>query len=401
MKSGVKFSPLRLHLQESSSILRRFRSVELDSSPIFGQKNQESSHLDAATIPRHEGDMTNLPVNSFQDWIAALPDAALLIDVSGTIRAANAIARKTFAAPLEGEPLALFIRSPTVAKALAEAFARDGPVEVEFEEHGKVLRTMLVHLARLSAPQGGHLALLTLRDRSREAQIEKVRSDFVANASHELRTPLTTLSGFIETMQGAARQDEKARDEFLKLMKAQAERMSLLIDDLLSLSRIEVDEHVEPQERIDLGLVMRQAESLLRPIARETGCELHIDVAGEVFVRGDANQLGQVAHNLIENAIKYSGEGKCVSVAVGRSGGDAALTITDNGPGIAAHHIPRLTERFYRVNVQDSRTRGGTGLGLAICKHIIKRHRGRLDITSEVGRGSQFSVILPLVEIGS
>jgi two-component system, OmpR family, phosphate regulon sensor histidine kinase PhoR len=343
-----------------------------------------------------KGIMTTLLLSSFRDWISALPDAALLIDAAGTIRAANAMARKTFAAPLEGEPLALFIRSPNVAKALAEAFTSEDPVEAEYEEHGKVSRTMLVHLARLSATTSQHLVLLILRDRTREAQIEKVRSDFVANASHELRTPLTTLYGFIETMQGAARQDEKARDEFLKVMKAQAERMSLLIDDLLSLSRIEVDEHVEPQERIDFGVVLRQAESLLRPLASETGCELHFDVVAGVFVRGDANQLGQVAHNLIENAIKYSGKGKRVNVAVSRSGADAVLTITDNGPGIAARHIPRLTERFYRVNVQDSRTRGGTGLGLAICKHIINRHRGRLDITSEVGRGSTFQVVLPM-----
>jgi two-component system, OmpR family, phosphate regulon sensor histidine kinase PhoR len=343
------------------------------------------------------GIMTTFVLNSFQDWIAALPDAALLINASGTIQAANSMARKAFAAPLEGEPLALFIRSPTVANALVEAFTRESPVEVEFDEHGKVSRTMLVHLARLSASQSEHLVLLILRDRTRETQIEKVRSDFVANASHELRTPLTTLSGFIETMQGAARQDEEARDQFLKLMKAQADRMSLLIDDLLSLSRIEVDEHVVPQERIDLGLVVWQAESLLRPIASETGCELNFDVAREVFVRGDANQLGQVAHNLIENAIKYSGKGKRVSVTVSQNNSEVALTIADDGPGIAAHHIPRLTERFYRVNVQDSRTRGGTGLGLAICKHIIKRHRGRLDISSEVGRGSTFKMVLPIL----
>jgi two-component system, OmpR family, phosphate regulon sensor histidine kinase PhoR len=342
--------------------------------------------------------MTTLYLNSFRDWIAALPDAALLIDASGTIREANAIAKKTLAAPLEGEPLALFIRSPTVAKALADALTGESPLEVEFDDHGKVSRTMHVHLARLSTSLSEHLVLLIIRDHTREAQIEKVRSDFVANASHELRTPLTTLSGFIETMQGAARQDEKARDGFLKVMKAQAERMSLLIDDLLSLSRIEVDEHVEPQERVDLGLVVRQAESLLRPIAIETECELHFDVASQVFVRGDANQLGQVAHNLIENAIKYSGKGKRVNVTIGIANGEAALTIDDNGPGIAAHHIPRLTERFYRVNVQDSRTRGGTGLGLAICKHIIKRHRGRLDITSDVGRGSTFKMVLPILD---
>ncbi len=342
--------------------------------------------------------MTASSLTIFRSLIAALPDAALVVDRAGTIQAANDFAQQSFAGQLVGEPLTLFVRSPRVAKALAEAFAQESPFEVEYEEHAKVSRTMLVHLALLNSPDSAPMVLLILRDRSREAQIERMRSDFVANASHELRTPLTTLSGFIETMQGAAKEDVKARGEFLKLMKAQAERMSALIDDLLSLSRIEVDAHIEPKERIDLGMVVRQTDSLLRPLADETGCDLNFEVASHVFILGDANQLGQVAHNLIENAIKYSGKGKRVIVDVSRQNKEALLSITDNGPGIAAHHIPRLTERFYRVNVQDSRTRGGTGLGLAICKHIIKRHRGRLDITSEVGLGSRFAVILPFAD---
>ncbi len=353
------------------------------------------ARLDAIDFLGHEGDMNNEMLDDFRNWIAALPDAAMLVDSTGIIRAANGFAKKVFSAPLERELLALFVRSPIVTRAVAETLASENPVEVEFEERGKVSRTMHVHLARLNELPGGPHVLLILRDRTREAQIEKMRSDFVANASHELRTPLTTLSGFIETMQGAAKQDEKARNEFLKVMKAQAVRMSSLIDDLLSLSRIEVDEHVEPKEQTDFGMVVRQVESLLRPLAREAGCELHVATAPGVFVRGDPSQLGQVAHNLIENAIKYSGKGKRVSVDVNCHDKVATLTVTDNGPGIASHHIPRLTERFYRVNAQESRTRGGTGLGLAICKHIIKRHRGQLDITSEVGRGSQFMVTLP------
>jgi two-component system, OmpR family, phosphate regulon sensor histidine kinase PhoR len=328
-------------------------------------------------------------------WIAALPDAAIVVDRLGVVRAANERARSTFAARLVGEPLALFIRSPAVARALSEAFEQDKPVDVQFEERAGVARTMQMHLAQLQ-PAPGAFVLLILRDRTREAQVEKMRSDFVANASHELRTPLTTLSGFIETMQGAAKQDEKSRGEFLSIMKAQATRMSLLIDDLLSLSRIEVDEHVEPTERIELGLIVRQVEPLLRPLAQENACTLDMSIEPQIFVRGDVNQLGQVTHNLIENAIKYSAKGKMVRVRVARLNAEAIIEVSDNGPGIAAHHIPRLTERFYRVNANDSRTRGGTGLGLAICKHIVKRHRGRLEISSELGRGSQFTVVLPL-----
>jgi two-component system, OmpR family, phosphate regulon sensor histidine kinase PhoR len=336
-------------------------------------------------------------LSRLSSFIEALPEAALVVNRAGIVRAANRLAQETFSAAMVQEPVVLFIRSPAVAKAIAASFEADAPFEVEFEERATVTRTLLAHLARLDVADSELLVLLVLRDRTREAQVEKMRSDFVANASHELRTPLTTLSGFIETMQGAARQDEKARGEFLKLMKAQAERMSVLIDDLLSLSRIELDAHVEPRGRADLASVVRQTENLLRPVAAEAECTLVFDIASHIFVRGDANQLGQVVHNLIENAIKYSGKNKRVVVALSQVGQEAVLSVHDNGPGIAAHHIPRLTERFYRVNVQDSRTRGGTGLGLAICKHIINRHRGRLEIKSTLGQGSEFLVALPVI----
>jgi two-component system phosphate regulon sensor histidine kinase PhoR len=225
--------------------------------------------------------------------------------------------------------------------------------------------------------------------------IEKMRSDFVANASHELRTPLTTLSGFIETMQGAASKDAKSRGEFLNLMKQQADRMAGLIDDLLSLSRIELDEHLAPAGSVDLAVVARQAANLLQPYAEKNGCRMTIEMPSSLMVKGDGNQLGQVLHNLMENGLKYAGQGKHVAVSGVSENGWAIVRVNDDGPGIAAYHIPRLTERFYRVNVQDSRTRGGTGLGLAICKHIVNRHRGKLLIESEVGRGSTFSIHLP------
>lgn len=340
--------------------------------------------------------MTEATLKAYQALISALPEAALLVDQAGIIVAANMRAEEGFSVPLQRQPVALFIRSSSMASALANVFRSDQPIEFEYEERGKVPRTVFAHVAKLESDSPVPLALILLRDRTREAQIEKMRSDFVANASHELRTPLTTLSGFIETMQGAAKQDEKARGQFLQTMKTQADRMSRLIDDLLSLSRIELDEHMEPKELVNLGSIIKQTESYVRPIAMETGCDLHLSITPDVFVRGDANQLGQVAHNLIENAVKYSGKGKRVLVELTRSDSEAILSVVDNGPGIAAHHIPRLTERFYRVNVQDSRTRGGTGLGLAICKHIINRHRGRLAVESETGAGSTFRMLLPI-----
>lgn len=328
--------------------------------------------------------------------VKAIFDAAIVVDQEQVIIAANAAACDIFSAQIERQPVALFLRAPDVLAALSETLSTASHRQVELVVRSKIQRTLDVHLSPLWTDSEQSLALIVLRDRTREEQVERMRSDFVANASHELRTPLTTLSGFIETMQGAAAKDEKARAEFLKLMKAQAERMSRLIDDLLSLSRIELDEHVVPSARVNLTDVVAQVENLLRSLAQETGCALDINLPAEMMVRGDANQLTQVLHNLIENAIRYSGRGKMVSVSGQIEGATVVLSITDNGPGISAHHIPRLTERFYRVNVQDSRTRGGTGLGLAICKHILNRHRGKLLVQSEVGRGSVFSIHLPI-----
>lgn len=335
------------------------------------------------------------PLEIYRTFAGALSDAALIVDHEQMVLAANGAAGELLSARLEGQPVALFLRSPDVLNALAQCLATSTHREVEFVMLGKFQRTLDIHIAPLGRNEGSALALIVLRDRTREAQVERMRSDFVANASHELRTPLTTLSGFIETMQGAASKDEKARSTFLQLMKAQAERMSNLIDDLLSLSRIELDEHVVPSTIVNLGDVAMQAQNLLQSLVQKTGCTLALDLDPMLLVRGDANQLGQVVHNLVENAIKYSGPEKQVTISGKHHGQSIVMSIADNGPGIAAHHIPRLTERFYRVNVQDSRTRGGTGLGLAICKHIINRHRGKLQIESELGRGSVFSFHLP------
>jgi two-component system, OmpR family, phosphate regulon sensor histidine kinase PhoR len=328
--------------------------------------------------------------------VAALSDAALVVNARSTVIAANDLSIETMAASLEGAPIALFLRSPDVLAALANTLESAAHHVVKLIVHSAIQRVLDVYISPLGRDGDGPLALIILRDRTREEQIERMRTDFVANASHELRTPLTTLSGFIETMQGAASKDEKARSEFLKLMKTQAERMSGLIDDLLSLSRIELDEHVVPSSNVNLSVVIKQTQDLLSPLVAETGVFLDVQVPDQLLVRGDSNQLAQVVHNLIENAIKYAGSGKSIAVSGGIEGPTVFVAIKDNGPGIAAHHIPRLTERFYRVNVQDSRTRGGTGLGLAICKHIVLRHRGKLLIESEVGHGSTFTMQFPV-----
>jgi two-component system phosphate regulon sensor histidine kinase PhoR len=228
--------------------------------------------------------------------------------------------------------------------------------------------------------------------------MEEMRADFVANASHELRTPLATLSGFIETLQGQARDDPAARARFLSIMQTQATRMARLIDDLLSLSRIELNAYLRPSTRVDLRNIVRQVVDGLQTLARDREVEVRVSSADPLEVLGERDELLRVFENLIENALKYAASGKRVDITLlaDRTRNEARVAIRDHGPGIAPEHLPRLTERFYRVDVADSRAQGGTGLGLALVKHILNRHGGRLIIESVYGEGATFTAVLPL-----
>ena len=329
--------------------------------------------------------------------VRALPDAALLIDAAGVVLLANAQARAAFDRDPEGHHISATLRAPAVLDAVAAALRGEAPRPVELELPVPLPRSFDVFVASIGkSDEPGPAAVMIFKDLTREQRIERIRADFVANASHELRTPLASISGFIETMQGAAKNDETAREKFLALMRTQAERMRRLIDDLLSLSRIEINEHVRPTATVDLAQVARMVLDALMPMARGLGCEIRLEDVAPLLVTGDRDELTQVVQNLVENALKYAGSGKLVEIGGSRTDGHVELSIRDHGPGIAEEHIPRLTERFYRVNVQDSRSRGGTGLGLAIVKHILNRHRGRLAITSEIDRGSVFTIRFPL-----
>ena len=223
-----------------------------------------------------------------------------------------------------------------------------------------------------------------------------MHADFVANASHELRTPLASIRGFVETLQGAAKDDPTAQARFLGIMQAQAERMSRLIEDLLSLSRIELREHVAPTSPVDLNGVVQDVIAALKQTAEKNHVSLRIDgLPDEALVIGDRDELAQVAQNLVQNAIKYGRKGGQVDVSLRRHDKQLELAVTDDGIGIAPEHLPRLTERFYRVSAKDSKERGGTGLGLAIVKHIVNRHRGELRVSSVLGEGSTFTVAMP------
>ena len=251
---------------------------------------------------------------------------------------------------------------------------------------------------------GGGGVLAVLSDRSRERAVERMRADFVANASHELRTPLASLIGFIATLRGPAADDPPAQARFLEIMAEQAERMNRLIDDLLSLSRIEITEHQPPSGQVDLEGVMQRVLAGLQLAVAQRGVRLDwVPTRGLPRIPGDTDQLEQVAQNLLENALKYGRAGGVIRVVLdAAAAGDKwpsraglVFSVCDDGPGIARQHLPRLTERFYRVDTGRSRAVGGTGLGLAIVKHIVNRHRGVLLIESEAGAGATFSVWLP------
>jgi len=330
------------------------------------------------------------------DFVLALPDPVMVLDRHGTVIIANEPVRDLLDVDPMDQHLSTSIRAPAVLEAVTAALAGHGPSRVEYEVRVPLPRHFDVYVSPIPAHIPGEpAALIVLKDLTREQQIERMRADFVANASHELRTPLASLSGFIETLMGAAKNDAAAREKFLETMRTQADRMKRLIDDLLSLSRIEMNVHLRPSGSVDLAELTRHVVDIMSSMAKTEECELKLDLPKTLMVVGDRDELVQVVQNLVENALKYASNGKVIDIAGRRDDGQVELSVRDHGPGIAAEHMPRLTERFYRVNVQESRSRGGTGLGLAIVKHILLRHRGRLQINSELKKGSAFTISLP------
>lgn len=351
--------------------------------------------------------MPNALVQSLLDGVHV---PLILVGDDQKVVAANPAARALLPVVAPGRHFLTVLRQPDV-HALVESVLSGAPAgddapaagEASYRVPGQSREERyLVRCAPVGDATTGRMALVSFEDRSDLEQVGEIRRDFVANVSHELRTPLTALLGFIETLRGAAREDSAARGRFLTVMQREAERMNRLVSDLMSLSRVEAEERVRPREPVDVAAVIATVVTMLRPLARERGCTLRFAGAEGVIVPGNADQLQQVFTNLVENAIKYGGSGNEVDIAISAQERDAtlrgpALTITvrDRGPGIDPQHIPRLTERFYRVDTHRSREMGGTGLGLAIVKHIVNRHRGRLRITSEPGSGSAFAVTLP------
>ena len=341
-----------------------------------------------------------------EQLIGGLPGAAIVLDREGRVIAFNEAATGIAPALRGGEPALIALRMPDLVDAIRRAAKRREPQRVEFFERVPLDRWFeaFVTPVRLATGNEGavDILLMTFNDLTPLRRVEEMRADFIANASHELRTPLAALLGFIETLQGTAKDDIAARAKFLAIMQGQATRMARLIDDLLSLSRIELNVHLQPNTPVDLAPIVRQVVDGLQTLARDRGVEIKVAVPPDtLIVLGERDELIRALENLVENALKYGAAGKRVDIAVTRGQTragtpEARMAVRDYGPGIAPEHLPRLTERFYRVDVADSRAQGGTGLGLALVKHVLNRHGGRLTIESTLGAGATFTMHLPL-----
>ena len=364
-------------------------------------------HLGETEAPGGAVDVepTGLRDETARDVADALVDPCIILDRRSVVLHRNPAASGQFPALRTGDPLAFTFRYPALLTAV-DAARRTG-ISQSVELHQTVPHETWhrVHispfgLAGLEEGEEAPRLIITMQTLTEMKRVEALRSDFIADVSHELRTPLTSLIGFIDTLLGPAAKDPQARQKFLGIMRAQAERMSKLVNDLLSLSRIEMHQHVRPTGTVDLAQLLREIKDGLQTQAQEAGATIELAMPeGSCTMAGDKDELYEVFENLVDNAIKYGREGGHVAVSLAPapepSGYHFQVSVTDDGPGIAEEHVPRLTERFYRVDADNSRKKKGTGLGLAIVKHIVSRHRGSLSIRSRPGEGTRVEVLLP------
>lgn len=369
----------------------------------------------AAFIPR-EGVLTPLrrqfleneplpPSDIGLAMLNALPSPAMLLDALGRIVTFNELAGEFWPALRKGDHISGVMRDPNLLEAVANAhIAPNRRTVVTFEQRVPVARHTEATICWIAKDDKLRLGsvpaiMVHLRDLTEQERLDNLYTDFVANASHELRTPLASVIGYIDTLRGAARNDEKVRDQFLDIMARQAHRMARLIENLLSLSRIEMRVHLRPQNPVDLNDIAGHVMSDLQLLAEQTGVKFHLTTLPEpAWILGDRDELVQVITNLVDNGVKYGRNGGNVWLEIrrGEANGDRGrflLTVRDDGEGIDEKHLPRLTERFYRASDMGSE-KSGTGLGLAIVQHVVNRHRGELRISSQIGKGSTFTISL-------
>ena len=360
---------------------------------------QLASARSAETAPDAGDTQIGAGVEKFAE---TLTEPCMIVNDRVVLVYCNTATRTLFPRAKAGDPLAFTLRDPDLVEAIDKA--RETGQNQAIELHMTLPNDTWFRASITPYTPGNDedrtFIVITLYDFTEQKRTDRMRGDFIANASHELRTPLTSLMGFIDTLQGPAARDEVARTRFLGIMRAQSERMSGLIDDLLSLSRIELRQHVKPTAEVNINHLIREVAESLEPRLKASGLSLRLDLPDmPVKVMGDRQELFEAIENLADNAIKYGEGGEHIEIVVtpgaSRSGTHHAITIVDFGAGISEEHVPRLTERFYRVDAESSRKKKGTGLGLAIVKHIVHRHHGELNIRSKLGQGTRVEILLP------
>jgi two-component system phosphate regulon sensor histidine kinase PhoR len=359
-----------------------------------------ASASEAGSAPDARGGRTSERLSrlgriSAADLAEVVPDPLILFDRSGAVVHVNEAATAAFGAIVPGSSVQMKFRAPEMQALVAETLSGQGEASpIDYSERLPVERVYRV-VARPVGRSTGLFAMI-FRDHSEARRIDRMRADFIANASHELRTPLASIAGFIDTLRGPAKNDVKAREHFLRIMESQTARMARLIDDLLSLSRLEMKSHRRLADKVDIVSLVDGVIDTLGHLAAETDVSIERDFPDRaVVVTGDRDELVQVFLNLIENACKYGRSGKRVIVSIAQKSDGPEVTVKDFGPGIPKEDIPRITERFYRVDIEASREQKGTGLGLSIVRHILNRHGARLVIHSQLGQGASFSVRFP------
>jgi two-component system, OmpR family, phosphate regulon sensor histidine kinase PhoR len=344
---------------------------------------------------------TSSTQNEVHHILAAFNEPVVVLDKLRIVRYANQSALDLFGKSIVGRNVVQCFRQPHIIDAIETVFKTKVSWEGETNFSGIVQRHLSLRISMKGDEDG---VVILVKDTTMIKRTEEMRSDFVANVSHELRSPLSAILGFIETLQGPAKNDSVARERFLNIMIQEANRMARLIDDLLSLSRVQIQEHVLPKDDVNIYRLLKNIVDILSVKAEQSNMSLKLSCADEdLLIQGDGDQITQVFQNLVDNAIKYGKPGKFVEITCneiprlpnsGQRG--VAVEVRDFGDGISEEHLPRLTERFYRVDKARSRHLGGTGLGLAIAKHIVQRHRGRLNVESKLGVGTTFTVKLPM-----
>lgn len=367
------------------------------------EAKRDAVEPDEIVLP--EDTKLQMPTGFGRAILEQMPLPLLVVSAAGRVTYANLSAIELLPNLQIGEHFTGIFSAPSFVDAMNATLTTGEPQKVGFTNGNTSERYYEARMGRLPAGSefgSGMQVIAEIEDRTKERLGDKMRRDFIANASHELRTPLASILGYIETLQGHAKDDPKARVEFLKIMDKQATRMQGLVEDLMSLSKIEMNEHIRPQNRCALHELGNEAVSGLLPLSKKYNVTLENSLTNPgPIVLADKDQINQILVNLIDNAMKYGRDGEVVRIYEATPdieyAGMTGITIEDRGDGIAPKHLSRLTERFYRVNAAQSRTKGGTGLGLAIVKHILTRHAGSLEIESTLGEGSKFTIWLPMI----